>query len=292
VDPRAAVKRPATGEIRNGFLPSSPSSPAATTPLPEKTTKNTASKSVAAFLSLFSVRLLFLQICQIWSRALHAPPTDQACGWLDRQLSSSHFISATAVLSTAVMVVRSAPIQTSVFSPFFTILWPSFSFPHYLCNELLEKGRCCCWPVDGGPLLREEEEAKGEQLRYGRLWLALGLRGRPMNGGFPLASLVRLEKVSAAWVWSVFWPERKQRRGGALRFFFSKGKGRLAAVFGQERGKWGVALVLRVFQKGGEDDPGEEVAASLGFKGGRCREDESSGFLPFGRLQGRKGLAF
>jgi len=183
--PRAAAKRPATGEIRNSFLPSSPSSPAATTPLPAKTTKNAASKSVAAFLSLFSVRLLFLQICQFWSRALHAPPTDQACGWLDRQLSSSHFISATAVLSTAAMVVRSAPIQTSVFCPFFTILWPSFSFPHCLCNELLEKGRCCCWPVDGGPLLREEGEAKGEQLRYGRLWLALGLRGRPMNGGLP-----------------------------------------------------------------------------------------------------------
>jgi hypothetical protein len=56
------------------------------------------SKSVVAFLSLFSVRLLFLQICQIWSQALHAPPTDQAptdqaYGWLDRQLSSSHFIS-------------------------------------------------------------------------------------------------------------------------------------------------------------------------------------------------------
>jgi len=51
-------------------------------PLPAKQ-PNAASKSVVAF-SLFSVRLLFLPICQIWSRALHAPPTDQTCGWLDR----------------------------------------------------------------------------------------------------------------------------------------------------------------------------------------------------------------
>ena len=99
------------------------------------------SKSVVAFLSLFSVRLLFLQICQFWSRALHAPPADQACGWLDRQLPSSHFISATAVLSTAAMVVRSAPIQVSVLCPFFTALRPSFSIPHRLWRRDAAAGR-------------------------------------------------------------------------------------------------------------------------------------------------------
>ncbi|KAJ6952399.1 hypothetical protein NC653_041513 [Populus alba x Populus x berolinensis] len=52
--------------------------------------------------------------------------------------------------STAAMVVRSAPIQALVFCPFFTILWPPCSFPRCLCNETLEKGRCCCWPIDGG----------------------------------------------------------------------------------------------------------------------------------------------
>ena len=49
---------------------------------------------------------------------------------------------------------------------------------------------------------------------------------------------------SGRWVWSVFWPEREQRRGDALRFFFSKGKGRLAAVFGQEREMLGPGFVV------------------------------------------------
>jgi hypothetical protein len=35
-----------------------------------------------------------------------------------------------------------------------------------------------------------------------------------------------------------------------------------------------------------------KVAACLGFKGGRCREDESLSFLPFGWLQGRKVFRF
>ncbi|KAH8484340.1 hypothetical protein H0E87_028695, partial [Populus deltoides] len=96
-----------------------------------------------------------------------------------------------------------------------------------------------CWrrddrlvAVDGGPLLREEGEAKGEQLRYGRLWLALGLRGRPMNGGV------------------------------CLGFSGSAGEG---------IGCLGVVCVLAERERdveGGGDDPGEEVAASLGFKGG------------------------
>jgi hypothetical protein len=67
---------------------------------------------------------------------LHAPPTDQACGWPDRELPSSHFISTTAVSSITAMVVRSASIQVSVFCPFFTILRPPFLFLHFLCNEL------------------------------------------------------------------------------------------------------------------------------------------------------------
>jgi hypothetical protein len=37
--------------------------------------------------------------------------------------------------STAAMVVRSTPIQASVFCLFFTILWPPFSFPHLLHND-------------------------------------------------------------------------------------------------------------------------------------------------------------
>ncbi|KAL9379142.1 hypothetical protein Peur_027624 [Populus x canadensis] len=50
--PRAAhAKRPATGEIQNGFLPSSLSSPAATTPLPAKQQKR--SKQVCCSFSFF-----------------------------------------------------------------------------------------------------------------------------------------------------------------------------------------------------------------------------------------------
>jgi len=35
---------------------------------------------------------------------LHAPPTDQTCGWLDRRLPSSNLISTPALSSTAAMV--------------------------------------------------------------------------------------------------------------------------------------------------------------------------------------------
>jgi hypothetical protein len=45
------------------------------------------------------------------------------------------------VLSTAVMVVRSAPIQVSVLCPFFTALRPSFSFPHRLWRRDAAAGR-------------------------------------------------------------------------------------------------------------------------------------------------------
>ncbi|KAJ6925557.1 hypothetical protein NC651_010063 [Populus alba x Populus x berolinensis] len=101
-----------------------------------KTNKNAASKSFFIFNPA--------------SLPSDLPSLEPACGWLDRHLPSSHFISATAVLSTAAMVMRSAPIQASVFCPFFTVLWPPFSFPRRIRNELLGKGRCCCWPVDGG----------------------------------------------------------------------------------------------------------------------------------------------
>ena len=90
-----------------------------------------------------------LQLCRIWSWALHAPPTTgRACGWQDQQLPSSSFISTPAVSSTAATVGRSAPLSLGFLLPS-TVLQPPFSFPHRLCNELLEKG-CCCWPVDGG----------------------------------------------------------------------------------------------------------------------------------------------
>jgi hypothetical protein len=65
------------------------------------------------------LRFLSLQICQIWSLALHAPPTGQACGWLDRQLPSSSFISTPAVSSTAAMVGRSAPLKSRFSAPFY-----------------------------------------------------------------------------------------------------------------------------------------------------------------------------
>jgi len=75
-----------------------------------------------------------------------------------------------------------------------------------------------------------------EVQRKGRLWLASGratacfwLRGRPMNGGLALASLVSAgEGIGCLGVVCVLAREREQRRGRTLRFFFSEGKGRLA----------------------------------------------------------------
>ena len=61
---------------------------------------------------------LFFQICRIWSWALHAPPTGQVCGWQDRQLPSSSFISTPAVSSTAAMVGRSAHLSSLALLPF------------------------------------------------------------------------------------------------------------------------------------------------------------------------------
>jgi hypothetical protein len=47
---------------------------------------------------------------------------------------------------------------------------------------LLRKPKLLLWW--GGPLLLEEGEAKGQQLRDDRLWLPLGLRGRVSFGFF------------------------------------------------------------------------------------------------------------
>ncbi|KAH8483878.1 hypothetical protein H0E87_028330 [Populus deltoides] len=44
---------------------------------------------------------------------LHTSPTDQMCGWLDRRLPSSYFISTLAVSSVAAMVGRLAPLKVS-----------------------------------------------------------------------------------------------------------------------------------------------------------------------------------
>jgi len=57
------------------------------------------------------------------------------------------------------------------------------------------------------------------------------------------------------WVWSVFWPKREQRRGGGLRFFFSR-EGFLWLAFSKTGGKGGGSFVFLlgealVFSKGG-----------------------------------------
>jgi len=87
-------------------------------PFPPVTCKKTPNHNsqLILVLSLFAdlfFSLLFFQACRIWSSVwLHAPPTDQVCGWLDRQPSSSHFISIPVVLSTAAMVGRSAHLSS------------------------------------------------------------------------------------------------------------------------------------------------------------------------------------
>jgi len=75
---------------------------------------------------------------------LYAPPTYQTCGWLDRRLPSSNFISTPALSSTVAMVGRSVPLQVSVFSslPFLGCLSGGFV-------EARRAGRLS-WPGEGG----------------------------------------------------------------------------------------------------------------------------------------------
>lgn len=70
---------------------------------------------------------------------------------------------------------------------------------------------------------------------------------------------------SGRWVWSVFWPEGEQRQGGALRLFFLKGGGRLAAVFSLQRGSLG-------FGEGAENSKGRGAAPLLSGKRGKSVE--------------------
>ena len=112
-----------------------------------KTPKNTTNKSILVFLSLFSDRLPFVPLFQICfslssfrfakSRASVTRVANRPGMWMARSTTSlSHSISTMTVSSTATMVMRSAPIQVSVFFPFFTIPLPPFLFLHFLCNEL------------------------------------------------------------------------------------------------------------------------------------------------------------
>ena len=117
-------------------------------------TKNTTSKSV---LVLFSDRLLFLPLFQICfsfssftSEVGHCTRRQQAKrvdGWIGNFRHPPSFLHRRC--RPPLLWLGDRHPWSFGFLPRSTVLRPPLSFPHRLCNELLEKG-CCCWLVDGG----------------------------------------------------------------------------------------------------------------------------------------------
>jgi hypothetical protein len=132
----------------------------------QKKTPNHNSQLILVVLSLFAdllFSLLCFQACRIWSSVwLHVPPTDQACGWLDRQPSSSHFISIPAASSTAAMVGRSAHLSSLGLRLFIYCPLLPFGLPsHFLIVSVMS-----CWRKDDAAAgLFEREPAEGRNGR-------------------------------------------------------------------------------------------------------------------------------
>jgi len=177
------------------------SSPFSTSDL-QKKTPNHNSQLILVVLSLFAnllFSLLCFQACRIWSSVwLHVPPTDQACGWLDRQPSSSHFISISAASSTAAMVGRSAHLSSLglllfLYCPSASLLISSLSLSWaagegmmlLLAGENRLRGEWCRWRRGASfPRVAGEEKPLAGKRGSCRFGLGSGCRnGRGKGGG-------------------------------------------------------------------------------------------------------------
>jgi len=164
---------------------------------------------------------------------LHTSPTDQMCGWLDRRLPSSYFISTLAVSSVAAMVGRLAPLKVSVFCFFFTILWPPFLFLHLLCDALLlaaeRKGEWGDWlwekweTTENG---RGRGHWRGRRVRVLASWCGFGSLVFQKGGGRP-ASIGIEGKIAGAKI-------RVLAERSLSSFFFSK-EGKVANLYQRNR---------------------------------------------------------
>ena len=81
----------------------------------------------------------------------------------------------------------------------------------------------------------------------------------------------------------LFWP-----RGGPSFGWQLRGERRFARLKGEETKNQDPPSARGFSGFGPQGQKWGKVAACLGFKGGRCREDDSLGFLPFGWLPGKE----